>query len=144
MNKAWTIVDRPSNKPVVKSKWVFKIKRDAEGNVACHRARLVAKGCSQTEGIDYFETFAPVVKHSSMRLLYALAAKHDSNIDHLDVCTAFLNGDLEEIIFMELPEGYDVKGKSSKVCKLRKAVYGPKQATRSWNKKAAEVLKGLG
>jgi hypothetical protein len=96
-NEAWKIVDRPLNKPVVKSKWVLKIERDAEGNIACHRARLMAKGGSQTEGIDYSETFAPVVKHSSIRLLFALTAKHDRNIDHLDVCTAFLNGDEEDI-----------------------------------------------
>ena len=75
----------------------------------------MVKGCNQTNGIDYFETFAPVVKHSSMHLLFALAAKHDWNIDHLDVCTAFLNGDIEEVIYMELPEGYDIKGKSNKV-----------------------------
>jgi hypothetical protein len=109
----------------------------------------VAKGCSQTERIDYSETFTPVVKHSSIRLLFALAAKHDWNIDHLDVCTAFLNGDIEDeiyiyiYIYMELPEVYDIKGASNKVCKLKKSVYGLKQAARSWNKKATEVLKGL-
>lgn len=141
-NEVWAIVDRLSNKPIVKSIWVFKIKRDAEGNLACHRVHLVAKGCSQTNGIDYFETFAPVVKHSSMRLLFALAAKHDWNTDHLDVCTIFLNGDIEEVTYMELPEGYDTKGDSNKVCKLKKSVYGLK-ATTSCNKKATEVLKSL-
>jgi hypothetical protein len=79
----------------------------------------MAKGCSQTEGIDCYETFAPVVKHSSMRFPFALAAKHDWNIDHLDVSTAFLKGDLEEDIYMELPEGYDIKGEKNKVLKLQ-------------------------
>ena len=75
--------------------------------------------------------------------MWLLFAKHDWNIDHLDVCTAFLNGDIEEVKYIELPEGYNIKGESNEVCKLRKSVYGLKQAARSWMKKATEVLKSL-
>ena len=144
-NQAWILVDKPSNHPIVKSKWVFKTKKDSDGNISCYRARLVAKGYSQHFGIDYNETFAPVVRYSSLRLLFAIGVRLDLEIDHLDVCTAFLNGQLKEKIYMELPEGMHIEDKEkNKVYLLKKAIYGLKQAARSWNQKATNILKNLG
>lgn len=134
-NKTWELVDRPRGINVVKCKWLFKLKIGADGEVQRHKARLVAKGYSQKWGEDYFETFAPVVKLSSIRMLFALAVEKDLKIHHIDVTTAFLNGDLEEDLYMEQPEAFIKKGTENKVCKLRKAIYGLKQAARCWNVK---------
>lgn len=140
-NNVWELVDRPTNAKIIRCKWVFKLKRDADDNIK-HKARLVAKGFTQSYGVDYFETFSPVVRRATLRLLFALAAQYNLCIDHFDVSTAFLNGDLDETIYMTQPEGYNVDSK--KVCLLKKAIYGLKQAPRCWNKKATEVLMTLG
>jgi hypothetical protein len=131
-NKSWTLVDLPHGKRTVKNKWVFKVKKDADGNVERFKARLVAKGFTQQHGIDYNETFAPVVRHSTLRLLFAVAADRSLEIDHLDVVTAFLNGELTETVYMEQPEGFIVEGEEGKVCLLKKALYGLKQGSRAW------------
>lgn len=133
-NKTWILVDKPSNRPIVPCKWIFK-KRNADGKISRYKARLVAKGFSQVKGVDYTETFSPVVRGSTLRLLLALAAKRNMEIEHLDVDTAFLNGELEEEIFMSQLEGFEVKGQETKVCLLKKSIYGLKQASRSWNKR---------
>lgn len=138
-NNAWEIVDKPKDATIVKCKWVFKKKCDSEGDVR-YRARLVAKGFSQKPGVDYNETFSPVVRHSSLRLLFALSLKLDLEITHLDVKTAFLNGYLQEIVYMEQPECFVTKGNESKVCKLNRAIYGLKQSSRAWNLRVNEVL----
>lgn len=143
-NKAWILVDYPQNKMVVKNKWVFKAKRAADGSISRYKARLVAKGFTQEHGIDYGETFSPVVRNSTIRMLLALAAEMDWDIDHLDVTTAFLNGDLEEEVYMEQPEGFAVEGHESKVCLLKKAIYGLKQSSRVWNKKLHAALVEIG
>ena len=143
-NKTWTLVDKPKDRKIVKNKWVFKVKRDANGEIQRYKARLVAKGFSQVAGVDYSETFAPVIRHSSLRVLFALAVQNDLRMEHLDVETAFLQGDLEEDIFMYQPEGFVQKGTETKVCKLNKALYGLKQASRAWNLKVCEVLGNLG
>ena len=125
-------------------KWVFKEKIGSDGNVT-YRARLVAKGFSQRPGIDFDETFSPVVKHSTLRLLFALSVKLGLSIHHLDVVTAFLNGKLKENVFMEIPEGFNDKSLSNKnkVLKLNKAVYGLKQSSRVWYKQVENVLVNL-
>ena len=137
---AWELIDRPMHKNIVKNRWIFKIKRDADGKIATYRARLVAKGFTQQYGLDYNETFSPVVRHSSIRMLLSLAVELDLKIDHLDVKTAFLNGDLSEEIYMCQPEGFIKKGEEHKVYRLKKAVYGLKQASRSWYEKVKQVL----
>lgn len=137
----WTVVNRPVNRKVIKCKWVYKVKRDTNGNIVKYKARLVAKGFTQVHGVDYGETFSPVARLSSIRLLLAFAAKLNLDVDHLDVETAFLNGDLEEEIFMEQPEGFS--NDKSKVCLLKKSLYGLKQAPRQWNKKVCEAMDKL-
>lgn len=132
-NKAWDIVDIPVSANIVKCKWVLKKKCDSDNNVR-YRARLVAKGCSQRHGVDYSETFSPVVRHTTLRLLFALSVQMNLKVNHLDVKTAFLNGDLSETIYMQKPEGFVCKDKN-KVLKLNKAIYGLKQASREWHKK---------
>lgn len=139
-NEVWELCDPPSNETVVDCKWVFKVKVDSDNNVR-HKARLVARGFSQKYGIDFEETFSPVVRHSTLRLLIALAAKLNLNINHVDVNTAFLNGKLEETVYMKQPEGFVT---NDKVYKLNKAVYGLKQSSRAWNKKIDDVIIKLG
>lgn len=138
-NDTWELVDRPTNCNVVKCKWVYKLKRGVDGS-SRHKARLVAKGFSQKPGQDFDQTFAPVVKLSSLRVLFGLAAELDLEVDHVDITTAFLNGDLNETIFMEQPEGFVNNGDENKVCKLKKAIYGLKQAARCWNDKIHSFL----
>jgi len=140
-NQTWTFSDVPAGRKAIKCKWVFKTKLKADGTVERYKARLVAKGCSQKPGIDYEETYSPVVRYTSIRLLMALAAKYDLDIDQMDVTTAFLHPELEEEIYMELPSGYRLNGRT---CRLKKSIYGLKQASRAWNKKLDKFLKNLG
>lgn len=144
LHGAWELTDKPVDKNVVKNKWIFTLKRDSDGNITRYKARLVAKGFTQKYGEDFKETFSPVVRHCSIRLLLALAVQFDLKIDHLDVQTAFLNGDLREEIYMQQPEGFMCPGSENKVYRLRKAVYGLKQASRSWYEKVKDVLLSLG
>lgn len=142
-NETWELVDPPCEGTIVQCKWVYKVKSDVV-NKCKYRARLVAKGFTQKEGIDYGETFAPVVKYSTLRLLLALAVKLNLKITHLDVKTAFLNGLLKENVYMKQPEGFVVKGFENKVCKLKKAIYGLKQSSRSWYERVDVFLSKLG
>lgn len=137
-NKTWELVDLPSDRKPITCKWVFKLKKDQDGKILRYKARLVARGCSQRSGIDYTETFSPVIRYSSMRLLMAIAVKFDLEIEQMDAVTAFLQGEVEETIFMRQPECYD--DGSGRVCVLKKAIYGLKQASRQWNKKLNDVL----
>ena len=143
-NDVWDIVDLPKDRKAVGSKWVFKRKRDADGNVERYKARLVAQGFTQKNGIDYDETFSPVVRFESIRTIIALAAKYKLRLHQIDVTTAFLNGTLEEDIYMKQPEGFEVEGKEHMVCKLKKSIYGLKQSPRCWNQALDEHLKQMG
>ena len=138
-NGTWTLVDLPTGRKAVKSKWVFKRKADGR-----FRARLVAKGFTQIHGIDYDETFSPVARFESLRLLLVLAALEDWEIHQMDVKSAFLNGLLDEEIYMEQPQGFIAPGQSDKVCFLQKAIYSLKQASRAWNLQFHSVLLELG
>ena len=139
-NGTWTLVDLPSGRKPIGAKWVFKVKTDANGNVDKYKARLVAKGYSQVDGIDYSETFAPVVKMTSIRLLLAIAAAYDMELHQMDVDAAFLNGFLDEDIYMVQPEGFVDSNSPNKVCKLIKSIYGLKQAGRVWYETIAQHL----
>lgn len=142
-NDTWELVDRPSSGTVVKNKWVFQRKYNSENEVR-YRARLVAKGFTQVKGLDYNETFSPVVRYSTIRLLFALSVQLDLKINHLDVPTAFLNGYLNECVYMEIPENSNFVNCKNKVLKLKKAVYGLKQSAREWNKRVEVTLLNLG
>ena len=130
--EVWEIVPRPQGTNVISSKWVYKLKRDADGKISRFKARLVARGFTQVYGTDYLDTYAPVTRLETIRLLFALAAEKDWEIRQIDVKTAYLNGKLDEEIFMEPPEGYPVP--EGHVLLLKKALYGLKQAGRQWFK----------
>ncbi|VVT56888.1 uncharacterized protein SAPINGB_P005375 [Magnusiomyces paraingens] len=143
-NGTWELVDLPPGRKAINSKWVFKVKRKADGSIERYKARLVCIGFSQVEGIDYTETFAPVVRYETVRIVLAIAAQFGFQVHHMDVETAFLNGDLKEDIYMRQPKGFVVKGQESKVCHLKKSLYGLKQAPLCWNEKIHGALVKLG
>ena len=143
-HEVWELADLPPGKKAISCKWVFKGKTDGDGKVTTYKARLVAKGFSQRYGEDFDETFAPVVKHETIRVLFAIAAQNGMHVRQLDVKSAYLNGELEETIFMEQPEGFIQQGQEDKVLRLKKSLYGLKQSARVWNKTAANILKKLG
>ena len=111
-NEAWNLVQLPVGRKVVGSKWLFKKKLNAKGKVNKYKSRLVAKGYSQVEGIDFGEIFSPVEKLTSIRFLLSIATAFDLEVEQMDVKTTFLHGDLEEEIYMKQPEGFIVKGKN--------------------------------
>lgn len=131
-NETWQLVERPKDRRVIGVKWVFKTKLNPDGSISKHKARLVVKGYAQQYGVDYQETFAPVARYDTIRLIIALAAHNSWQIHQLDVKSAFLNGFLVEEIFIEQPDGYLVPGKEDHVYLLKKALYGLKQAPRAW------------
>ncbi|CAL2255037.1 unnamed protein product [Prunus armeniaca] len=131
-NDTWDLVDRPSDKPVIGVKWVYKTKLNLDGSVQKNKARLVAKGYSQKPGIDFNETFAPVARLDTIRILVALAAQKGWKLFQLDVKSAFLNGVLHEEVYVDQPPGFVVKNREDGVYRLKKALYGLKQATRAW------------
>ena len=144
INKVWTLENVPKGSIPIGCKWIFKKKIGADGKIETYKARLVAKGYRQILGIDYDETFSPVAMHKSIRIMLAIAAFYDYEIWQMDVKTAFLNGDLEEQIYMAQPEGFKVSGSAGKACKLQRSIYGLKQASRSWNTRFDTTVKDFG
>ncbi|GJR99790.1 retrotransposon protein, putative, ty1-copia subclass [Tanacetum coccineum] len=143
-NMVWVLVDLPPGCKTVGSKWLFKKKTDMDGIVHVYKARLVAKGYTQLYGVDYEETFSPVADIRAIRILISIAAYYDYEIWQMDVKTAFLNGYLDEDIYMVQPEGFVDPNHPRKVCKLQRSIYGLKQASRSWNKRFDEEIKRFG
>lgn len=167
--KTWEIIDKPDNRKTIGNRLVFRKKFNENGHCERHKVRLVAKGFAQQAGVDYQETFAPVVRSSSIRLLMALAVELDLLVEQMDVVTAYLNGDVEEEIYMDVPDGLedilkqiveeneeneeviktsrkwlsDLKD-SSKVCRIKKSLYGLKQSGRQWYKKLDRRLREIG
>lgn len=139
--ETWQLEDLPAGKKALTNKWVFKTKTDQQGNVIRYKARLVIRGYEQKRGIDYQEVYSPVVRYTSIRYLFAVAAQCNLHIDQMDAVTAFLQGNIDAEIYMVQPEMY-AKGKQ--VCHLLKSIYGLKQASRLWNIKLCKVLKELG
>jgi hypothetical protein len=129
--EVWTLVPRPKQN-VVGTKWVFRNKQDEHGVVTRNKARLVAKGNAQVAGLDFEETFAPVARLESIRILLAYDAHHSFKLFQMDVKSAFLNGPIKEEVYMEQPPGFEDERYPDHVCKLSKAHYGLKQAPRAW------------
>lgn len=142
-NDTYVLVDwsKCSKKPL-KSKWVYKTKMDQNGNIDRFKARLCVKGCSQKFGIDYNETFSPVARYETIRTLLAIAAHRNLQLCQFDIGTAFLNGELEEVIYMDQPDGFE--DGTSRICKLVKSLYGLKQAPRAWNSTFDRFLQSFG
>jgi hypothetical protein len=143
-NAVWDLVELPVGCKVVGCKWVFKTKRDPSGKIERYKARLMAKGYSQREGIDYNETISPVSTKDSFRVVMALVAHFDLELHQMDVKTTFLNGELAEDVYMFQPEGFAEAGKEHLVCKLNKSIYGLKQASRQWYLKFDQVVTSFG
>ncbi|WJZ98853.1 hypothetical protein VitviT2T_017352 [Vitis vinifera] len=143
-NDTWELVDRPQHRKVIGVKWVYRTKLNADGSVNKYKARLVVKGYSQVFGVDFSETFARVARLDTIRMLLALTAQKGWKTYQLDVKSAFLNGYLQEEIYVEQPEGFQVKGQEEKVYLLKKALYGLKQAPRAWYSRIDEHLQSLG
>ncbi|GJT69701.1 ribonuclease H-like domain, reverse transcriptase, RNA-dependent DNA polymerase [Tanacetum coccineum] len=142
-NNTWVLTNLPTGHKAIGLKWVFKTKKDANGNIIKHKARLVAKGYIQEHGIDFEEVFAPVARMETIRLLLAIAANRKWEVHHLDVKSAFLHGELKEEVYVTQPEGFTKKGNDGKVYRLIKALYGLRQAPRAWNIKLDNTLKSL-
>ncbi|KAJ4767348.1 polyprotein [Rhynchospora pubera] len=143
-NKTWVLVPAPTNHNVVGCKWIFKTKRKADGSIERYKARLVAQGFTQEEGVDYFDTFSPVIRPTTIRIVLSLALSHHWPIRQLDVNNAFLNGDLLETVYMRQPPGFVNPQLPSHVCLLKKAIYGLKQSPRAWFQTLSASLLQMG
>ena len=143
-NQTWELVIHPEQCKITGSKWVFKTKRNQDGKVVRYKARLVAQGYDQILGVDYNETYSPVVSRKVIRIMTALLVENNWDCHHVDVKCAYLNSDIKETIFIKQPEGFVSKDSPDHVCKLRKSMYGLKQAGKDWYDHLDRILKNLG
>ena len=142
-NQIWELIELTVRKKVLHNKWVYRIKNEHDGSKR-YKARLVVKSFQQKKGIDYSEIFSPVLKMSTIRLVLGMVAAENLHLQQLDVKIAFLHGDLEEDLYMIQLEGFIVQGQENLVCKLRKSLYGLKQASRQWYKKFDSFMHRIG
>ena len=143
-NQTWEIVNRPSDKKAVGCRWVYNVKYKSDGTLERNKARLVAKGFTQTYGVDYEETFAPVAKMNTVRIILSLVACFGWELLQFDVKNAFLHGQLDEEVYMEIPPGFKPIEEGNKVCRLKKALYGLKQSPRAWFGRLTYVMISMG
>jgi hypothetical protein len=143
-NQTWTLVPSHPSQNIIGCKWVFRVKRHADGSVERHKARLVAKGFHQQSGVDYDETYNPVIKPTTVRTVLSLAISSGWSLRQIDIQNAFLHGNLSEEVFMSQPPGYQHPLYPNHVCKLQKAIYGLKQAPRAWFSRLSTKLLELG
>ena len=144
MRTKWTLVDLPDDRQAIENKWIFKRKTDADSSVTIYKARIVEKGFRQVQGVDYDKILSLVAMLKSVRIMLAIAAFYDYEIWQIDVKTAFLNGFLEEELYMMQPEGFVDPKSANKVCKLQRSIYGLVQASLSLNIRFDEMIKALG
>jgi histone deacetylase 1/2 len=142
--RTWVLVPRPPGVNIVGSKWIFKTKHRPDGSIDKHKARLVARGFTQQHGIDYGDTFSPVVKPATVRLVLSLAISRDWCLRQVDVSNAFLHGFLTEDVYMQQPPGFEDDRHPSYVCKLQRSIYGLKQSPRAWYARLSQLLHQLG
>jgi hypothetical protein len=131
-NKVWDLTELPTGRIPVGCKWVLRKKYKADGSLDKYKARLMAKRFTQQPGVDFVDTYSPVAKVASVRIIMVVAARLDLELHQLDIKTAFLNGDLKEEIYMDQPDGLQIKGQEGKVCRLKKSLYRLKQSSRQW------------
>jgi hypothetical protein len=143
-NQVWELVERPKGHNVIGTKWVFKNKQDQDGIVVRSKARLVAQGYTQVEGLDFRETYAPVVRLEAIRILLAYTCAHNIKLYQMDVKSVFLNGYINEEVYVEQPLGFEDYKQPNHVYKLRKALYGLKQAPRAWYERLRDFLLSKG
>jgi hypothetical protein len=143
-NKTWSLCPRPPHHNVVRNKWVFKIKQKSYGSVDRYKTRLVAKEFDQLNGVDYYETFSPITKPATIRLVLALTVQFDWSTNQLDVSNAFLHGELDEEVYMEQPQGFIHPSYPDHVCRLHKSLYCLKQAPRAWFTRLSQALLEIG
>jgi hypothetical protein len=139
-NATWELVALPKDKKAIGCKWVYKVKHNADGSMSRYKARLVAKGYAQTYGIDYEETYSPVAKMTTVRVIITMATTKGWSLHQMDVKNVFLHGDLQEKVYMEQPPGYVDETYPNLVCRLKKTLYGLKQAPRAWSNKIGQYL----
>lgn len=143
-HNTWSITKLPKGKKVVGCKWIYKLKFKSDGSIERHKARLVARGFTQTFDVDYKETFAPVAKMNTVRVLLSVAVNKGWSMYQMDVKNAFLHSDLKEEVYMKLPPGHPQSNEPDLVCKLHKSIYGLKQSPRAWYAKLSSVLTSVG
>lgn len=143
-NDTWTLCELPPGHKAIGSKWVYRIKRSKDGDIESFKSRLVAQGCGQQFGVDYWETFSPVIRYETIRMLFAIAAEKQLFVHQVDIANAYLNSKLHEIVYMKQPPNFIDKHHPNKVLKLQKALYGLKQSGRVWNNTLDDVLKNMG
>jgi hypothetical protein len=140
----WILVPRPHGVNIVGSKWIFKTKHRPDGSIDKHKARLVARGFTQQHGIDYGDTFSPLVKPATVRLILSFAVSRGWTLRQIDVCNAFLHGFLAETVYMQQPPGFEDVQYPYHVCKLQRSIYGLKQSPCAWYARLSHRLYRLG
>ena len=143
-HNAWDLVELPEGQKSVGSKLAFEVQANADGSTERFKVRLVAQGYTQREGLDYDETFSPVVHSESIRSVISLTCKEGLKLHQMDVTTAFLNGDLDQEIYIRQPKGFIADGQEHLICRLKKSLYGLKQSSRCWNQVLDAQLKKMG
>jgi hypothetical protein len=143
-NQVWELVERPKDYIVIGTKWIFRNKQDQDGIVIMNKARLVAQEYTQVEGLNFEETYAPIAILEAIRILLVYACAHNIKLYQIDVKSAFLDGYINELVYVEQPPGFEDEKKPNHVYKLRKALYGLKQALRAWYERLSDFLLSKG